>query len=570
MTAALLVWDRLRPDPVGDDTAEALRCEIRDPLWLLARQMQMRELVGSDAGSVSIAHAVTKVSPVARWDSEAAPASPVPTDVPLDALVERVAAPFDLQLRLETGRAWLQTLRDAKKRAAETAFRRQRTLLVARTEPSFAPDDAAVTALANEAYARMLDAVAGRMLDGEALYHALATRKASSFLGDEDAEIDELGVSWRAWVQQLVGDTPGAWIPRRLAYSFRVAATGGDGAPRCLAATDHDGRGIDWTSFEQVACPTALVPSPAVVEERQHAFVPSRIKFTGMPTARWWELEAANVDFGSLQTATTDTGALLLAQFALLYSTDWLAISLPVPRGSLAQIAQLEVTDVFGVTSALPDIHAGAAPQFRMFRVHGDTPLDALVVPHAPTRRVQSTAIEEVQLVRDEVANLGWAIEARVSNGVADAMDGRAAALAVEVHLRVLAGGGSPERPLQQNDAHLAYKLATNVLPHMIPFTPVARDKQLGLRRSAIPRVIEGRPVTRIRGRTQLVRAPARYEIDAAVLPPSGLTLRGVWRRARSSDGRIHTWFAYERIPAARAMAVGLVFDQIVSRDSPL
>jgi hypothetical protein len=565
---ALLVWDRLRPDPVGDDTAEALRCEIRDPLWMLARQYQMRELAGSDAGSVSIAHTVTKVSPIARWATDGGSVSPVPPEVPLDSLVERVAAPFDLQLRLETGREWLRMLRDANKRAAATAFLRERTLLIAHVAASFAPDDPRVTALANDEYARMLDAVAGRMLDGEALFRELANRPASSFLSGADPEVDALGLGWRTWVQQLVGGAEAAWTPSRLTYSFRVATTGATGEPRCLAATDHDGRGIDWTSFDHVACPPALAPAPAVIDEQQHAFVPSRIRFPGMPVARWWELEPAHVDLGSLQTATTDTGALLLAQFALLYSTDWLGISLPVSRGSLAQITQLDVTDVFGVTSTLPDLHAAVAPKFRMFRIHGDGVLDGLVVPHAPARRTQSAALEEVQLVRDEIANLAWAIESRVSNGVADSTDGRTSAFAVEAHLRAAAGAATPEHPLQQNDAHLQYRLATDVLPHMVPFTPVAGDNGLVLRRSAIPRMIDGQPITRIRGRTQLVRMPPRYQIDVSALPPSGVTIRGVWRRARSSDGRTHTWFAYERTPAARAAAVGLVFDQLVGRSS--
>lgn len=560
---ALLVWDRLRPDPNDDDTAEALRCEVRDPLWMLARQWQMRELVGSDAGSVSIAHAATKVSPLARWSTADGAVLPIARDVPLDAHIERVPAPFDLQLRLETGRAWLRMLRDAKKQAAATAFGRERALLVARTEASFAPDDPRSVALANDGYRSMLDAVAGRMIDGEALYRALVDREASSFLGAADAEIDALGKTWRDWVQALVGETVGAWTPPRLAYNFHVAATDGAGDPRCLAATEYDGRGIDWTSFEHVPCPPDLRPSPPVVEERHHAFVPTRVRFAGMPAARWWEIESASVDFGSLETGTTDTGALLLAQFALLYSTDWLSISLPVARGSLAQVAQFDVTDVFGITSALPDIQAGA-PGFRLFRIHGDASLPALLVPHAPARRVQSTAIEEVQFVRDEVGNLAWAVETRVNDGVADSMDGRAAALVVEDHLRALAGAGTPIAPRQVNDAHLAYRLATDVTPHMIPLTPIAHQGRLLLRRGAIPRVIEGHPLSRIRARTQLVRAPARYDIETAAIPPSGTTIRGVWRRARSSDGRNHTWFAYERAPTARAAAVGLVFDQIV------
>lgn len=563
--SALLLWDRLRPDPIGDDTTDALRCEIRDPLWLIARQWQMRELVGSDAGSVAVAHAATRVSPLTHWSPGAGgAAAALPPNVPLDAVVERRPAPFDLQLRLETGREWLRMLREARKSVAARAFGRHSELLVTRSEPTFAPDDAAANALAHDGYAGMLSAVAGRMLDGERLYLALANRAASSFLARADRDVDALGMTWRAWVHQLVGDAADSWEPRRLTYSFSVSATGSGGEPRCLAATAHDGRGIDWTSFDHVPCPPELVPSQRVVEEDARSFIPAQVRFAGMPGARWWELEDESIDFGSLRAPTTDIGALLLAQFALLYSTDWLALSLPIRRGSLAQLMRLDVTDVFGVTSSLSSIYRpGVEPLWELFRVRGDGSLDALLVPHAHGRRVQGTSIEEVQFVRDEVANLVWAIEARVSDGVSNSMDGRTSAVAIEQRLRALAGGTSSTTAVQRNDADRAYRLATDVMPHMIPFMPIAGRDRLTLRRAAIPRVVADQPITRIRARTQLVRRPPRYELDGAAIPQSGVALRGVWRRARSSDGATHTWFAYERIPSERADTVALKFDQI-------
>ena len=51
MAPAITQWDRVDGIPRTHDMARALRAEVSDPLWMLARQWQMGELIGDDAGS---------------------------------------------------------------------------------------------------------------------------------------------------------------------------------------------------------------------------------------------------------------------------------------------------------------------------------------------------------------------------------------------------------------------------------------------------------------------------------------------------------------------------------------
>ena len=44
-------WTRLEPQPRDASMARSLQAQIRDPLWILARQWQVGEFLGSDAGS---------------------------------------------------------------------------------------------------------------------------------------------------------------------------------------------------------------------------------------------------------------------------------------------------------------------------------------------------------------------------------------------------------------------------------------------------------------------------------------------------------------------------------------
>ena len=51
MASSALIWNRLEPQPKTTDLSVALRCEVRDALWMLARQWQMGEFRAEDAGA---------------------------------------------------------------------------------------------------------------------------------------------------------------------------------------------------------------------------------------------------------------------------------------------------------------------------------------------------------------------------------------------------------------------------------------------------------------------------------------------------------------------------------------
>src|SRR5258708_17983751 len=48
---SVTTWNRLEGRPRTKSFDRALKAEVRDALWMLAKQLQMGEFVGSDAGS---------------------------------------------------------------------------------------------------------------------------------------------------------------------------------------------------------------------------------------------------------------------------------------------------------------------------------------------------------------------------------------------------------------------------------------------------------------------------------------------------------------------------------------
>jgi hypothetical protein len=580
---ALLVWQKIEPAPFGDDVTEALRCEVRDGLWLLARQWQLRELEAEDAGTAAGAHLLAHSSPLQQVMVAGVSATPLLNDVPLNALVESVAPAFDLTLRMESGREWLRMLLAAGKREAREKFRRSSVLHFLMREPEYAPDDPDLPHLIHEPYVQTLAAIgSGRMIDGGRLLELLSRESASTFLDTPDSEVDALANQWLTWVRRLVepnSNAPSAWNPAHLTYRFDSAAAALEGnSAHCLKTSAHDGRTLDWFGFEHAQCSGELASNinVALLAQHRRTVIPSPVSFPGMPRARWWEMEDEGINFTNIRAAKTDTGALVLTEFSLLFSNDWLLVSLPLPLGCLVQVLRIEVTDVFGVQSSIPSAYSQEeSALWEIFRMspaggHGGS----LLLPPTHDRWVQGAPVEEVQFIRDEMANVVWAVERTVSDGLGEGKEGAATALHLERRLRELAGAPDTAPPaLQQNDANLRYALATDVPSHWIPFIPVRPDAEkpdIVLRRAAMPRLIEGKNASRLRPRTQLLRAPAtngnHYDLREEEIPANGLSVRAVWRRVRWYDGQTVTWFAYERRPSANLTSSGLQFDQVLDR----
>src|SRR6266404_4169280 len=81
----ITAYNRLEPRARTEDFARSLRAEIRDPLWMLARQWQMGEFEAEDAGSAIDARLLASQAHVDR--------------IALGGVGGRE---YDLELRLET------------------------------------------------------------------------------------------------------------------------------------------------------------------------------------------------------------------------------------------------------------------------------------------------------------------------------------------------------------------------------------------------------------------------------------------------------------------------------------
>jgi hypothetical protein len=587
-------WHRLEGRPRAHDFSRALRAEVRDALWMLSRQWQLGEFLGDDAGSPLGAQIHLETGHINRLDVDGH-GEPYDDDTPLEARVERQPIAFtrggaklQLDLRLQLGRQWSKLLGAAGLGDYVPAYRAQYPF-------ALPPQDR--SAIAAGVYAHLessqeLAAIAGRRIDGGDLYLATAAGTPASqgiALSDPShgARLDALGNTLVAWFDALYyqpGKAPSAWRPAQLEHAFQCTAPIG-AIDKTLIADQYPGGHLDWCSFDVTSNSLAPVNAQARRAPFQHTFVssflPAPIQFDGMPHTRWWKLEDNKVSFGKLTPSTTDIGKLLLVEFALVYANDWFVLPFRLPAGSLANIRGMTVTNSFNERFWIDAAGSGPAnawQSWRMFtlstRTGAQADLTMFLAPTVP--KIQDgKPLDDVFLVRDEIANMVWGIETTVPLVTGASRRGAEAARDTLAYHRRLVGAEANELPYQ---APIYYQAMTTVPEHWIPFVPVhveGSNREIQLQRGRILRLIEGDPLPKpatIEPATPTLRhgldqaQPDCYYIHEQEVPRSGTRISRAFQRTRWRNGRTFVWLGMRKTTGRGEDRSNLAFDQIASK----
>ncbi len=206
-----------------------------------------------------------------------------------------------------------------------------------------------------------------------------------------------------------------------------------------------------------------------------------------------------------------------------------------------------------------------------------DEPADLtlLVLPTAPKVQ-ESSPLEQIALIRDEMANMVWGIETAVPMPHGGSREGNIAAAEYHGYLQALLdrqNAATPPAPKEWK-APFRYNIMTTVPENWLPFVPehvAGSQRQIQLRRAAMPRYLENDPAPsfeRVRPRTALLRegldAGKPYYIHEQEVPRAGAQVLQSFQRTRWNDGRVFTWLAVKKRIGRGEGHSGLAFDQIV------
>jgi hypothetical protein len=552
-------WERLESATADAQLDEGLEARLGDPAWLLARQWQTGEFRGEDAANpllIQVEARSVRIDRVVTGSGRSV--SSIGPRTPLEPLVEREAVrdgPSGARVAAELGLLLLTALAGA--RAQPSVARELRTRY-----PIALPEDDGLEPVGR----RRLELLARRSLDGVALAADLAADPALV-----DGLLDELEITdpargriaglmrvWRTVTAGVFREPPQAtaWDRSRMEYSFELRASREEGDMR-LVADGYVGGRLEWHHFDRVDTDEPTAAASDVVSRRAEV-LPVPLRFRGMPAPRFWAFEQGDVSFGAIDVGPEDLARVAVAAYATVYGDDWYVVPLRVPAATLTTITSLRVLDDFGRVTDVPPaavVDGGADDRpFRFFELTGDPgpalgKAPALFLPPSVETADAGHPLEDVRLVRDEVANLAWAVEHRIES---------AAGRPVDLAARSPAAGRTYS---DTGDDRWRLVLSTPVPDHWVPLVPVriGKDGAIRLQRGRVP--VPGGTTRGARGR--ILEPERRLLVHEEEVLRTGLRVVRRFQSARDADGRLHTWVGRRKGPTRALGSSGLEFDVI-------
>ncbi len=564
---SITTWTRLEPLPRDASLTRSLQAQVRDPLWMLARQWQVGEFLGADAGSPVQATVAGDAQNITTYRPGANDSATVALDaaLPLEVHVERGAVSLKLRGSAQLGLYFESLVRTSGVAGPDTviaAFRTSFPISPTVPDPTYAPADAV----------RYRSLVAGRVTDGEALYASAAAVAAGQSpavplpAAASNAGMSAVMATFVAYRSSLfsepANDSP--WQPTQLDYNFAL----GSPAPArslLLSAPSFPGGHLDWYSFAlqpNYTNPLAA-PDPAQITPFNFNFLPNHVTFRGVHDPRWWTFEDSVTDFGQLDAEHVDLAKLLVMEFALVYGNDWFSVPIPIPLGDLSRVTTLVVTDTFGVRTLIrpsedTTVNPGETP-WTMFKLSGaGVRSDFIVLASTLGVVEEGSSLEEVQFLRDDMAAMAWAVENQLQGDLDAPVDGR------EAYLRWLQANPAPAPPLATPGSPTIYYTLEIPSPNnWIPLVPVQTPQgALYLRRGTMEIPTTSGPVT-VKARALLLEPGQPFFLADQVVPRSGVIADRYFRRTRAADGSTYLWLARKSGPGQGPGWSGLRFDAV-------
>lgn len=599
---AITTWNRLEARPRSQTFDRALRAEVRDALWMLTKQWQMGEFRGHDAGSPVFAKLLMEKTRLTKYKPAGSALQPFDPSTPLDTKVERRPVAMkrqkrivSLDLRLVMARQWFALIADV----ADYRDNFKTAYPINVPDPT-QPQDVGICSHP-EAW-DTFQALAGRAMDGGALLeYLLADPSHNAYDGVPDIDpgdhhaLDDRAKRFVAWaarfLAQPTSDKDDAWVPDHLDYQFAVSAPIPEGTEKVYVADDYASNRLDWYSLDLDQSITSLgevsgADTTGLPPDAPFTTIPVPVSFSGMPNTRWWAFEDHATNFGNVDASTTDLAKLLFMEFALVYSNDWFVVPCTLPSGVLARVRGLAVTNVFGERLWIEPADQGVEQdwgRWSLFNVNiingpeGSTAVDPtlLLLPILPNIHA-SPAMEEVFLVRDEVANMAWGVETTVELASGISRPGGEVATQTFNYLQGLIPGGTTPPPMT---APVRYQVMNSVPENWIPFIPVHvpnSNREVQLQRAAMPRILVGdqgtpqkvQPLTSLlRQGLDLTTGAEQYFIHEEEVPRAGTRLSQYFSRARWTQGQVYTWLRARKQTGRGEATSGLGFDRLVDKD---
>jgi hypothetical protein len=632
-------WNRLESRPRQSEFDEVLKAGVHDALWMLTRQWQFGEFQGEDTGSAVFAKIMMETTRVNKFKHRDGTVSDYDEALPLETFVERMPVLYDLRFRATAGQYWLKLLQKRSlsyipptpadmynhviiKKVFGAVFLLQLPV-IDHINDDTALQVAKARLLSNKLAHQAISGLTGRTPDGVAWYEALkqtgnAVALPAVITGHADwkpafsnfvlSAANEF-IDWFEKSHEHPANTNDSWAPSNLEYSFGCSMPNkGDAGNTILDAKEYYSGTLDWYAFNlelntdgNALAVTGSSAEAALVKTDILTVIPSEARFAGMPNSRWWEFEDGSTDLGNITAETTNLAKILLAQFALMYSNDWFIVPYSVPAGAVSEVKGILVTDTFGERTLVEVAGQGDANDWTGWTMFNFTKTNAsegkdgktdprIYIPPVVSKVQESAPQESVEIIRDEMANMVWGVEAIIPDLMGGGQNGNAAAQELQNYFKKLEREDIiPPVPIPEG-VKLSYSLGNTVPENWIPFLPTHlpnQNRAIQLQRASMPRWFN-KEFSQVRPRTAILREGMNNTPDTAEqlyvntsddrqnspyfifdeeAPRKGVTVEAAWQRTRWYNGKTICWYGRKKKAARGQGGSGLLFDEVIYID---
>lgn len=602
------------------DPTEAMRLRVHDPLWMLARQWQMGEFRGNNTGTAMSVRCSVKYNNCSSG--------------PIEPLTERINPRMDFLARIESAVYLLDLMKSTKR---DKAFVKQ---MIAFLVEKYPIDWEAVDTLVLpsavtrdeekglnkhlKSYAR---AYRGKIFDGEAVYKAMKNSTSNPMKGMEKAVMDKF-IKWFEGKYKPAPSTNSHWQAEDLSYTVETVVAG-----KSYKGDRYQGGRLSWYTFDYDDAPVKSQPGNRVIMGDPETMInkipkevlslPTPATFAAAPNKRLWQMEDRKVFMGNSVEEPSEANSVVM-RYATMYSNDWMLFPLATQIGTYITVEKIEVVDTFGQRFVIDGTcRAGnkeklgeREEQWQVFTNstignRKSTLVNGLFYAPQLAATVEGKPVEEVKILRDEIANMVWGVETVVPDGCGGTLDANLYATRLKTIVDERNKAGEPVREpdtitFGQNDgpevekgdaekapkAKFSYQLQSSVPFNWIPFVPqrlktedakqspfFLDGREIVLRRGKMPCYIhdgEEYGLHAVRPQGSIMRPQLKFVkngggnaleepmvIHEEAVQATGIRLTKNYQRARWIGGQTYQWLGIYKRQAKTEASSGLVFDTL-------
>lgn len=611
-----VIFTRIEPRARDKDYKKALSFEVFDPLWMLCRQWQYGRFKAADGGSpvmVKVMSMRKKMDNVLRGNGEKMKYS---TDVPLEREVEKQNIELTPYVSVESAMYFKKLITNVEKKSTiiksllkdfpldSTPEEKEESLETLKDKK-------------NDALNKFLKFYVSRSFDGVKLYDAIVANKIKSSSSVKKYAKTQL-VEYKEWFKNKFypclndggNESKDCWNIRKLGYETEVTQ-----GKNCYVAEDYDSGKLSWYSFDKKGIGEATCKKDDI---KMLSYIPTPANIPGAPASRLWEFEGRKVNMGDYENPYNFIGSVAMMQYITMFSNDWMIVPLETETGTVLDVNGIMVKDSFGdrhyinksaqyidelaFKSEYKKTHSNCTTdvlnkefeklsytdRWDMFgcsyndayATQNFTTSRGLFFPPTVLRCEESRPIEEVQFLRDEMANMVWGVETTLNNKCGGTMDGKTFSDSIlsEVDETNLAAAGSNEPITKDEEAEYSLLIQNRVPMNWIPFLPEqipGSCREIAFRRARMPIFYndgkEDSCYKSVRPSTSLLRIEKDGNkvkplyINEEELASCGVKVVKTAQRTRWFLGKSFNWVGNREIISEYQANSGLMFDELIS-----